>query len=464
MPHSRPNVLFLMDDEHRADVLGYAGNKIVRTPHLDRLAERAVIFDHAYAAAPICVPGRQCLMSGQYPLNCGCQNYGEDLEPGYETFARAFTREAYHTVACGKLHHMGMDQMQGWRQRIGADCHVMPEYIADRNKEAYAAQATARGWLKWSEAKEIQKAGNADSRQHSNDRYALQGALDFIRFHYADHGYERSLPSEPVLLKVSFVQPHYPYFADADQLRYYFDRVQPFLNEPVFDHPFLQRLKVRPGVDVTEHELRTATAAYYAMIETVDDYFGQITRALEKVGQNLDDWIIIYTSDHGEMLGEHGLWEKQKFFEGSVRVPLFIRWPKSFPHAHHINRNVSHCDLFATLCDLAGLPAPSGIDSRSLVPLMRDRSAAWDDTVISQYSTTNFMVKRGPLKYQRYAPGEPELLFDLDRDPAERKSFLHDPSYAERLGQLRRRLDEYIAGATNRVHGNVSQPIAATAI
>ena len=464
MPKSRPNVLFLMDDEHRADVLGYAGNSVVKTPHLDKLAERAVVFDNAYAAAPICVPGRQCLMSGQLPLNCGCQNYGEDLQPGHETFARAFTREAYHTVACGKLHHMGTDQMQGWRQRIGADCHVMPEFIADRNKDAYAAQAKARGWLKWSEAKEIQKAGPADSRQHSNDRYALQGALDFIRFHYADHGYQRSLPNEPVLLKVSFIQPHYPYFADADLIRYYYDRVSPFLNEPVFDHPFLRRLQVRPGVDATEHELRTATAAYYAMIETVDDYFRQIIEALANVGQNIDDWIIVYTSDHGEMLGEHGLWEKQKFFEASVRVPLFIRYPKAFPEARRVLENVSHCDLFATLCELAGLPAPTGTDSRSLVPLMRNVSSDWDDTVISQYSTTNFMVKQGALKYQRYAPGEPELLFDLQRDPSERQNFLNDSSYSNALAQLRHRLAEYIAGGADRTGGGVSRPMAATAI
>ena len=464
MPQSRPNILFLMDDEHRADVLGYAGNSIVQTPYLDRLAERAVTFDNAYAAAPICVPGRQCLMSGQLPLNCGCQNYGEDLPPGYETFARAFTREAYHTVACGKLHHMGMDQMQGWRQRIGADCQVMPEFISDRNRNAYDAQAKARGWLKWTEAKEIQKAGPADSRQHSNDRYALQGALDFIRFHYADQGYARSLPNEPVLLKVSFVQPHYPYFAPADRIRHYYDRVHPFLNEPVFDHPFLRRLQVRPGIDVTEHELRTATAAYYAMIETVDGYFGQIADSLRQVGQNLDDWIIIYTSDHGEMLGEHGLWEKQKFFEGSVRVPLFIRFPKAFPEAKRIKKNVSHCDLFATLCELAGLPTPVGTDSRSLVPLMRNASGAWDDTVISQYSTTNFMVKQGALKYQRYAPGEPELLFDLERDPLERQSFLHDPAYANALDHLRQRLEDYVAGSNQRTRGTVSQPIAATAI
>lgn len=464
MAASHPNVLFLMDDEHRADVLGFTGNSIVRTPALDRLAERAVVFDNAYAAAPICVPGRQCLMSGQLPRTSGCQNYGEDLPPGHETFARAFSREAYHTVACGKLHHMGTDQMQGWRQRIGADCQIMPEFLADRNVAAYDAQSKARGWLKWSEAKEVQKAGPADSRQHAHDRYTLQGALDFITFHYADHGYERSLPREPVLLKVSFVQPHYPYFAEADRIEYYYNRVTPYLGEPVFEHPFLCRLQVRPGVDATEQEIRTATAAYYAMIETVDGYFNRIITRLESVGQNLDDWIIVYTSDHGEMLGEHGIWEKQKFFEGSVRVPFFIRWPKKFPAARRVSANVSHCDLFATLCDLAGLPVPGGLDSRSLVPLMQGRDEGWDDTVISQYATTNFMVKRGSLKYQRYAPGLPDVLFDLKRDPRERCNLISDPEYAPALVVLRERLAQYLECGTRRNHRGAARPVAATAI
>jgi len=445
-----------MDDEHRADVLGFSGNRLVRTPNLDRLAADAIVFNNAYTASPICTPGRQCMMTGKLPINCGCQNYGEDLAPGAMTFSRVFSQHAYHTVACGKLHHTGQDQMQGWRQRIGADTQVYPEFIEGRDQEAFRDQSSKRGCMKWSEAKEIQKAGVADSRQHAHDRYALQGALDFIHFHFADTGYERSTPDEPVLLKVSFVQPHYPYFTDAAKLKYYLNRVRPFLNEPLFDHPFLRRLSVRPGADASVGEIRKATAAYYGMIETVDDYFGQLTRALEAVNQNLDDWIIVYTSDHGEMLGEHGVWEKQKFFEGSVRVPLFIRWPKKFSKPQVIDANVSLCDLFATLCELAKLPVPPLLDSRSLVPLMNGDHSGWDDTVISQFSTTNFMVKRGTLKYQCYAPGVPEVLFDLKRDPLERTNFIEDPSYEKSLSELRARLQAYR-------DGNASPQVAATA-
>jgi len=144
-----------MDDEHRADVLGFSGNRVVRTPNLDRLAADAIVFNNAYTASPICTPGRQCMMTGKLPLNCGCQNYGEDLAPGAMTFSRVFSQHAYHTVACGKLHHTGQDQMQGWRQRIGADIQVHPEFIEGRDQEAFRDQSSKRGCLKWSEAKEI---------------------------------------------------------------------------------------------------------------------------------------------------------------------------------------------------------------------------------------------------------------------------------------------------------------------
>src|SRR5699024_3500185 len=140
------------------------------------------------------------------------------------------------------------------------------------------------------------------------------------------------------------------------------NRVDPYLDEQVFNHPFLKQKQVRPGIDVSEREIRRATAAYYGMIETIDEHFGQVMHALQHVGQNLDDWIIIHTSDHGEMLGQHGIWEKQKFFEGSVRVPLTIRFPRGFRGGQIVKENVNLCDLFATLCELTDIPPPLGLD------------------------------------------------------------------------------------------------------
>ena len=142
------------------------------------------------------------------------------------------------------------------------------------------------------------------------------------------------------------------------------------------------------------------------------------------------------------MLGEHGIWEKQKFFEASGRVPLIIRWPNSFEGGKVINENVNLCDLFATLCDLAGLPTPEGLDSRSLVPLLNGDTSNWSNETVSQFQEHNVMIKQDHLKYQYYGPDAPEVLFDLNNDPSENTDFIDDPAYADSLVKFRARLAE----------------------
>ena len=162
--------------------------------------------------------------------------------------------------------------------------------------------------------------------------------------------------------------------------------------------------------------------------------------ALEAAGQDLDEWIIIYTSDHGEMLGEHGIWEKQKFFEASVGVPLFIRWPAGFgSEGCTVTENVNLCDLFATLCDCTGVPVPDGLDSRSLAQLCQGNASEWTGESVSQFGGRNLMIKQGDLKYQYYGPDMPEVLFDLEKDPQERMNLIEDPAYTEVCRQFRHR-------------------------
>lgn len=442
MPMSPPNILFLMSDEHRYDVLGYAGNEVVRTPRLDALAESGIIFTNAYTPSPICIPGRQALMSGQLPRTCGVENFSQDLAPGYMTFARRFAQYAYHTVAAGKLHHTGPDQLQGWNQRLGSEIRMADHRIEGRHAASFAPFADTFRRVKWSDTKEVLRAGVGWPPSHAADAYALQGTLNCIRDHFTDPYFDRARPERPVLLKVSFNQPHYPYQTDQARFEYYLNRVVPFLDEPAFDHPFLSQRQVQPGVDVTDRDMQRATAAYYGMVETIDSFYGQVLDALTAVGQDLDDWIILYTSDHGEMLGEHGIWEKQKFFEGSVRVPLFIRWPRGFARNRTVTENVNLCDLFATLCDLAEIPLPSGLDSRSLVPLCQGETAGWPNESLSQFAGRNLMIKQDALKYQYYGEDMPEVLFDLVRDPDERVNLIGDPRYRGDLDRFRTRCSE----------------------
>jgi choline-sulfatase len=364
------------------------------------------------------------------------------------TFARLFSQYAYATVACGKLHHIGPDQMQGWTRRVGAEMRVSAEYIPNKQADAFARSTRPFRDYKWSDAKEIKRAGIGRGPNVIQDAYTLQGALNYIESHFNNPYYDREQPQQPLMLKVSLLQPHYPYSANAEKFGYYLNRVQPFLDQEVFDHPFLSEREVQVGVNVSEREVRRATAAYYAMVETIDAHYGQVLDALEYVGQDLDDWIIIYTTDHGEMLGEHGIWEKQKFFEASVRVPLIIRWPKRFQGGRTVQENVNTCDLFATLCELAEIPLPPNTgphypaDSRSLVPLMEGQTEDWNNETVSQFRDTNVMIKRDHLKYQYYGPDMPEVLFDLQRNPAETDTYIDDPAYAEEVAAFRARLAE----------------------
>jgi choline-sulfatase len=298
---------------------------------------------------------------------------------------------------------------------------------------------------KWPDVVEIHRARpETDSRNQRFDRRATEAACEFLEEHFIDMTYDRPESHRPLLLKVSLLQPHYPYITTREKLNYYFNRVRPFIDEPVSDHPFLSLRSVKLNEEVTAREIRRATAAYYGMIETVDEHFGQVLDRLELVGQNIDEWIIVYTSDHGEMLGEHGIWEKQKFYEASARVPLIIRWPSRFK-PRVVTENVNLCDLFATLCDLAGLPIPPGLDSRSLVPLMNGDSAEWRagrNETVSQFHAKNLMIKWDDLKYQWYGDDCPEALFDLKSDPREMRNAINDVQYADLLPEFRKRRDE----------------------
>ena len=452
MPNRPPNILFLMSDQHRADIAGFQGDAVVRTPVLDELAQTGVVFNNAYTPAPICIPARQSMAAGQLPRACGCEVFGEDLAPGHMTFARRLSQYGYATVACGKLHHNGTDQMQGWTRRIGDGMSVRHDFIEGLSHEALREMPLATEH-KWSQAKEVKRAGIGRGPINGADDYTLTGALRFIESFFADPFYDRATPTRPLMLMVSFVRPHVPFLTTRDKFTYYLNRVAPYLDEQAFDHPFLGSGQVKQGVDVNEREIRRATAAYYGMVDAMDHDFGRVLRALEQVGQDPNDWIIIYTSDHGEMLGEHRLWEKTKFFEGSVKVPLIIRLPGGANAGRRVEENVSLCDLFATICDLTAVPAVAGLDSRSLLPLLNGDGSNWNNEAVSHYGGThlgheerfdrfeNLMIKRDQLKYQYYGPDMPEVLFDLAENPQETINFAGDPRYTADLAAFRARRD-----------------------
>lgn len=426
------NILWLMADELRGDMTGFAGNRIIRTPNLDALARTATVFENAYTPAPVCIPARQCIAAGQLPTTCMCQRWYEDLPAGYPTFARVLSQNGYETIACGKLHHVGPDQMQGYTRRAGMECEVAQPFIPGLVKPHDAFGK------KWTQQQEVERATTGKSFHIRQDEMAVLGAEYMIENYFTDPYYDRETPGRPLLLTVSFNQPHYPYVADGQLLKYYLPRVEPYVDQKVFKEPFLNKFTV----EATHDQLRKATAAYYAMTEQVDIYIGRVLEALRRAGQDIADWLVIFTADHGEMLGQHGVWEKQKFFEGSARVPLLIHLPGQTA-ARRCSQNVSLCDLYATIMDCAGITPPPGLDSTSLAPLAAGAPGDPDKEVLTMHSGMSIMVKRGAKKYLLDTPTGDEVVFDLNADPSESKNLADLAEYRMFVEYGRKRAAEF---------------------
>ena len=433
----RPNILFLMTDQHRADFVGYEGH-VVRTPTLDRIAAEGVQFRSAYTPSPVCVPGRQAMMAGQLPRTCGCENFHGDLTPNYMTFAKRFSQYAYHTACCGKLHHNGTDQMQGWIARIGEETHIGAKNVDGRVEEEF--ERYPRKKKDYGPLQSAQRGGRGENLIEMVDAYTTQGALNFIKLFY-DKPHVPATDRQPLLLKVSLIAPHDPFVTQSDSYDYYYENVNPFPVEAPLPELAAQWPEPFDEEKVSLEQRRAAMAGYCGMIEECDKQFRQVLDALEAAGQDLDDWIIVYTSDHGEMMGQHNLWWKFRFLEGSARVPLLIRAPRLFEGGRTAQENVNLCDLFATLCEAAGIPTPEGLDSRSLLGLCRGDAEHWNNESVSEIGGT-LMIKQDALKYIFLPEDDVEILFDLAKDPDEHTNAASDPAYAAPMAAFRHRRSE----------------------
>ena len=456
MPEKKPHILLLINDEHRPDVMPVEGDPHIRTPTLDRFINQGTYFRNAYTPSPICVPARQSFLSGLYPHNTGALENDNEMPSETVTMPGHLSRYGYQAVGAGKMHFPGPDQMHGWHERIGRDIRGRNGYESAKDPERKAETFTEPGTGKWSSAKEVTNARVGKGYWMSHDKYCVDGALMFLEEYFVNEAYDRP-GNRPLLLAVSLWCPHYPYQCPEDLFNYYMRRVEPYVEDLPEKFACDDFFKVKIGEDVTYREAHRATAAYYGMIEWVDIQYARVIARLEELNV-LDDFIIAFMSDHGEMLGQKGLWEKQQYFEASARVPFFISCPgggsisterwNSVPRGGVVQQNVSLVDLFPTLCDLANVPAPKGLDGRSLVPLMEGRTEGWENEAYSELHThqhgPSVMVKHDHLKYFRFeGKGWPEQLFDLTADPDENRNLIDDEAYVDDLKRLRAKADSF---------------------
>ena len=426
----RPNFLILMADQLTSRALPAYGNRIAKTPHIDALAAGGVLFESFYCNSPLCAPSRFSLLSGRHISAIGAYDNAAELPAQVPTFAHHLRRAGYQTVLSGKMHFCGADQLHGFEERLTTDI-----YPADF------------GWTPdWTRFEQ------RPSWYHSMDSVTQAGActrtnqIDFddeVVFHARQKLFDmaRSKDRRPFCMVASMTHPHDPYVIPHNYWERYegvdIDMPRVTLSAAQLD-PHSQRLRHVCGLDqqpVSDAQVRAARRAYYGAVSYIDDQVGVLLAALADA-RFAENTIVLLIADHGDMLGERGLWYKMSFFEPACRIPLIVHAPRRFA-PRRVATSASLLDLAPTLCELAGVEITdaAALDGRSLAAQLA--GAAGSDEVIGEYLAEGaiaplVMIKRGRYKFV-HSPVDPDQLYDLADDPDEVRNLAADPGHAQRV-------------------------------
>jgi choline-sulfatase len=431
---SKPNILILMVDQLNGTLFPDGPADWLHTPNLKKLAERSTRFANSYTASPLCAPGRASFMSGQLPSRTGVYDNAAEFRSDIPTYAHHLRRAGYYTCLSGKMHFVGPDQMHGFEERLTTDI-----YPADFGwTPDYRKPGERIDWW-YHNMGSVTGAGVGEiSNQLEYD--------DEVAHHARAKLYDlaRGNDDRPWCLTVSFTHPHDPYVARKKYWDLYEDCEHLAPTVPAMDYDDQDAHSKRifdandwRSFDITDEDIAKSRRAYFANISYLDDKIGEILDVLKDTDQ---DPIIVFVSDHGDMLGERGLWFKMSFFEGSSRVPLMIAAP-DLP-AGRIDAPVSTLDLTPTLAALAGVSiddvAP-WTDGENLAPLANGKERTAPVTIEYTAEGSNaplVSLRYGKWKYNRCAL-DPDQLFDLDADPHEMTNLADDPSHQGTLQTLR---------------------------
>ncbi|KAK5111985.1 hypothetical protein LTR62_004519 [Meristemomyces frigidus] len=414
---SKPNILYIMADQLAAPQLRmYNKDSQIKTPHLDKLAEQSVVFDSAYCNAPLCAPSRMAMISGQLPSKIGAYDNASPIPEDTPTYAHYLRNEGYEVVLGGKMHFIG-EQLHGYEYRLTPDI-----YPGDMGWSVDWTNPDTR--LEWyHNSSSILQAGPCvRSNQLDYDEEVMYKAKQFMYDHV-----RKPAGSRPFCLTVSLTHPHDPYTIEKKYWDMYedVDIDMPKVSIPKDQlDPHSKRLQHvcdLENYDFTPEQIKNAKRAYYGAVSYVDDNVGKLLDTLEQCGL-AENTIIVFSGDHGDMLGERGLWYKMSYFESSARVPLLFSYPKLW-HPHRVPQNVSTLDMLPTLADIVDAALVPGLpmDGRSLLPHLKGKDT--HDTVYAEYMGEGtiapmMMIRRGDWKYIT-CPADPDMLFNLADDPDE---------------------------------------------
>ncbi len=388
------NVLWLMADEHSTHAAGWLGNPVARTPSLDGLARSGAAFTAAYCQNPICVPSRASFLTGRMPSNVAVFGNDGGLKQSGATMATVFKQGGYVAEWIGKTHWGGES---GFDAPHGSDDEVTGAALR-RQITRSPADAMVATWPVSAEGDTATKNYALKFLEENRDKAFFAG--------------------------ISFRKPHFPFVVQEEFYRLYRDRmdIPKVTPEMLGELPLLSQAE-REGYEfskLTDAQIKKARAVYFGMVTYIDSMIGEILRKVDELGLR-EKTIILYTADHGEMAGEHGLWYKNSFYEGAVRVPLILSAPKGIKAGTKVSNAVMNMDLFPTLCDLCGVPKPAGLEGRSLLPLLDGREDGKQRYALSETFRGGYagrMIRSGDWKYC-YFHEDREQLFNLRDDPGE---------------------------------------------
>jgi len=460
----RPNILLLMTDQHRGDCIGADGNKAIRTPHLDRIAREGVLFRCAYTAVPSCTPARAGLLTGLSPWHHGMLGYGR-VAQAYRNEKPKMLREAgYYGLGIGKMHWFPQRHPHGFHKTIVDESGRVETkgFVSDYRQwfrkvaPGLNPDATGIGWNDY-QAKPYALPEHLHPTRWTGDR-----AVEFLE------GYDRD---EPFFLKVSFARPHSPYDPPERFWKLYEDADLPKAVVGKWAERHAMRGKKLPSStwrgDLGEEQVRRSRQGYYGNVTFIDEQIGRILAALEKRGW-LEDTLVLFTADHGDMTGDHHLWRKTYAYEASARIPMLLRWGGNLLDARRgrvLRQPVELRDVLPTFLDAAGVKTdPSRFDGRSLLDLVRGKTEGWRQWIDFEhdvcYARENHWnaLTDGRWKYIYHAMDGEQQLFDLENDPGELNDLASDPAHAATLRLWRGRLVEHFAerGAPFVVNGDLA--------
>jgi len=461
MTKRKPNLLFLYADQHRSDVLGCAGNTVVATPNLDRLASNGIRFDHAWTESPICQPARASLLTGRYPSDHGVLgNFAGDCQPEWDTFPRRLQQAGYTTASIGKTHFDSwpMRSEPGsppptaeWIGSFGFD-HVVEEFdkyvhLGDWDTPYMQFLRSHRALERYQRIITANFRGGA--RHWQGVTSPLPQELDLTSFlaEEAEQWIARQPGDRPWFVQLAFVQPHVPLMGDPIWADHYAGaqikrtaRAEPVSTTDQWAaHLNLLRKHSRSEL-LTDDFVLAGARQYYAMVSLIDQRIGNLVKQLESRGE-LDNTWIIYSSDHGEMLGDHGLMAKMNFYRSSVRVPLIVRPPAGI--AGRVESTpVQAFDVAATLLDAAEASPLDGAPAQTLLPFVAGNPDHGREYVASMIRMRPGLVTWQAVTDGRWRAtinadtGHASELFDLVSDPNEANNLASNPASGEILNHL----------------------------